>query len=250
MIHQQQIKTLSLINVCAGWLILLMLLSSVSHVFLTIIPVYVPGVLAWLSAFFLLPRLSKVIALQTTILIVISVSCLLFAFYRHGSFNFLTLFNYNIGLISLLAGISYLKLIALPASESTLSLPKGKKAFLSTLISAHLFSAVINLSALFLFAERIKQKNNLSKPALVLLTRAFSTAAFWSPFFAAMGVAITYAPDASLFQLVIQGVPLAIVAALVTYWQVVKVDNNVIENFQGYPVDIKSFFIPLLLVLG
>jgi hypothetical protein len=249
-IHQQQIKTLSLINVCAGWLILLMLLSSVSHVFLTIIPVYVPGVLAWLSAFFLLPRLSKVIALQTTILIVISVSCLLFAFYRHGSFNFLTLFNYNIGLISLLAGISYLKLIALPASESTLSLPKGKKAFLSTLISAHLFSAVINLSALFLFAERIKQKNNLSKPALVLLTRAFSTAAFWSPFFAAMGVAITYAPDASLFQLVIQGVPLAIVAALVTYWQVVKVDNNVIENFQGYPVDIKSFFIPLLLVLG
>ncbi|MFK5949750.1 MAG: hypothetical protein QM500_13385, partial [Methylococcales bacterium] len=243
--HNQITRTQKLVNISVGWLILLMVLSSVSHVFFTIIPVYVPGVLAWLAAFLLLPRLSKIIALQTTILIVISASCLLFTLYRHGNFNFLNLFNYNIGLISLLAGVSYLKLIALPASESTLSLPKGKKAFLSTLISAHLFSAVINLSALFLFAERIKQQNNLSKTALVLLTRAFSTAAFWSPFFAAMGVAITYAPDASLFQLVMQGVPLAIVAALLTYWQVVKEDNNAIENFKGYPIDVKSFFIPL-----
>ncbi len=249
-IPQQQIKTVTLVNTCAGWLILLMVLSSVSHVFFTIIPVYVPGILAWLSAFFLLPRLSKVIALQTTILIIISVSCLFTTFYRHGSFNFIALFNYNIGLISLLAGVSYLKLVALPSNENTFPSPKGKKAFLLTLISAHLFSAVINLSALFLFAERIKQRNNLSKPALILVTRAFSTAAFWSPFFAAMGVAITYAPDASLFQLVMQGVPLAIAAALLTYWQVVKVDNNAIENFKGYPIGVKSFFIPLLLVFG
>jgi len=96
-IVQQKIKKITFVNTCSGWLILLMVLSSVSHVFFTIIPVYVPGILAWLAAFLLLSKLSKVIALQTAILIVISVSCLLFAFYRHGSFNFLTLFNYNIG---------------------------------------------------------------------------------------------------------------------------------------------------------
>ena len=64
--------------------------------------------------------------------------------------------------------------------------PRGWYALWSTLLGVHLFGAVINLSIVFIMGDRLSERGALSPRQVMVLTRAFSACAFWSPFFAGM----------------------------------------------------------------
>jgi hypothetical protein len=232
----------------AGFLLLMMVVVAVSQLWFGAWALNVAGVFAWLAMLLLFSRLQKIQAVQSVLLIAVGLLCALWAGARGVELDLYKILSSNTALVALLAGVSFLRLVTLPASEMDgQALPQGRGAFLKTLIGTHLFSTVINLSALLLVADRLQHQGRLKRETAISLTRAFTAAAFWSPFFAAMGVALTYAPGASLGTLVLQGIPLAMFALWYTYRDVKNRAD--MTFFQGYPIHFSSLWIPSVLLL-
>jgi hypothetical protein len=117
-------------------------------------------------------------------------------------------------------------------------------------MGVHLLGAVINISILVLMAERLRVSGALNRQAVVVLSRGFSVAAFWSPFFAAMAVALTYAPGAQLYPVVLTGLGLMFVAVLVSVLELGGLRLHKVADFRGYPLHFASVVIPLLLAVS
>ena len=234
----------------AGILLLTMALAAIISAITHKVPAWLPGILAWSALFLVLPRLVFAQRIQATVLLSAGVASLMLAWSRGTPPDSVSLLNSNNNLLVLLAGVSYLRLVTIPETGNSEPLPHGRLAFIRTLLGTHLFSSVINLSALLIVADRLSDGYRLDRESAVPLARAFSAAAFWSPFFAAMGVALTYAPGASLSRLVLQGLPLACIALVYTYIESLKSDHYRLRNYAGYPVHFSALWIPFVMVLG
>jgi hypothetical protein len=229
----------------AGLLLLATILLAVSHLWFTSLPLSVAGGFAWIAMLLLLSSLRKAQLIQAFVLLFVGLCCLFWALWRGVDFNWQGVLSSNVGLIALLASVSFLRLVTLPKTEEAENpLPVGTSSFIKTVVGTHFFSAVINLSALLIVFDRLSQKQALQGESVAPLSRAFSAAAFWSPFFAAMGVALTYAPGASLITLVLQGLPLAFIALLYSYFE--AGDKS---TFRGYPLSIASLWVPAVLAV-
>jgi C4-dicarboxylate transporter len=117
-----------------------------------------------------------------------------------------------------------------------------------TLLGVHLFGAVINYSSIIIIADRLSLRRPLSQLQAIVLSRGFSAAANWSPFFAAMGVALTHAPGAHLLTLSTVGIPVALAALLFSGWALTR--HAQISEFHGYPMHFEALRLPLLLALA
>lgn len=160
--------------------------------------------------------------------------------------RFITINQY---LLALLIGVGFLRLIATPKEEKIKALPKGEQSFLKTYAGIHLFGSVINLSSLLLVADRLYKSAPLSKLQIVLLTRAFSSDAYWSPFFVAFAAAITYAPQLNTFTIMSVGLVLALIAFVITYSDVKRNKDFNLQTFEGYPIHFETLYLPFLLAL-
>ena len=158
------------------------------------------------------------------------------------------IFTVNQYLLTLLIGVGFLRLIATPKKEKS-TLPKGKQAFIKTYLGVHLFGSVINLSSLILVADKMYKKAPLSSSQIVLLTRAFASDAYWSPFFVAFAAAITYAPKLDTSIIILNGIVLSSIAFLITYFEIIKNKKFNIDDFSGYPLSFESLYLPFLLAL-
>ena len=227
-----------------------MMAFTFAQVFNPAIPEWLAGVCAWLAMLILLPKLTNVQRIQSAILISAGLLCLFWGNARGGELHLSETLSKNNTLLVLLAGVSYLKLITQPLSDTKRALPKGGRAFISTLLGTHFFSSVINLSALLIVSDRLAKNHRLNRATAVPLMRAFSSAAFWSPFFAAMGVALIYAPGASLTALMIQGIPLVAFALFYTTVEFYLKNKEEVDNYQGYPIVSSALWLPCLLVAG
>ncbi len=83
----------------------------------------------------------------------------------------------------------------------------------------------------------------------MLLTRAFSSDAYWSPFFVAFAAAITYAPpDLSASTILTTGgIVLAFISFFITYYEVTNKYD--LDSFKGYPVHFETLYLPFILAL-
>lgn len=147
----------------------------------------------------------------------------------------------NQPLLMMFAGISFLSL----ATPSESSNPR-RGSLLGTLFGVHFFGAVINLSALFLFGDRMQRDGRLSRRQMMVLGRAFPAAAAWSPFFVAMGVALTYAPGLDFMALLPWGLAAAALLLALAALDVYRVDGP----FIGYPLEARALVLPGLLALS
>jgi hypothetical protein len=234
----------------AGFLLLGVILAAVAVPFSTMVPDWVAGVLAWGALALLLSRISRLQRVQMLLLLVVGGLCASVGWLRGVMPDFHAMLTVNTGLLALLAGVSFLRLVALPVHGGEEKLPSGHGSFLRTLVGTHLFSSVINLSALMIVMERLHRNQPISRQLAAPLSRAFSAAAFWSPFFAAMGVALIYAPGASMPLLVLQGAPLAILALALTFLEFFFGDVERLRNYRGYPMHFSALWIPVMLVAG
>ncbi|NRP51694.1 MULTISPECIES: hypothetical protein [unclassified Marinobacterium] len=203
---------------------------------------YAAGILIWSYLGFrfghLKPKQKRQIG---TLLVIGGVLIALAAVINPYSIDLLTLLKANQLIIALLVAVSFLRVITHIRSDEQTS--TGNVSILKTLLGTHAIASIINISASQIVADRIQRSGELNAAQGVVIARAFGLCAFWSPFFAAMGVTLISAPDAQLFTLVIWGLPSTAIALLFTYLQIAK--KSEYSPFIGYPLSINSLALPV-----
>jgi hypothetical protein len=229
----------------AGWLLLISLVISISHGFYPAGWIVFSGVLSVCAAVLLFHRLIRIQKIQVAVLSLIGLLSILISegeiFVHLGR-----AITANNALITLIISVGFLRLIIKPSQEDE-TLPKGTKALWKTLIGVHLFGAVINLSAIVIFADRLLKKGALHKTQLMILSRTFGADALWSPFFAAMGAALIYSGGAELLSLMVVGIVMAACSILMTGFHSLHVINREEAEFEGYPMHLESLLVPAVL---
>lgn len=230
----------------ASLLLALMALFNFLHIFEPTSPVWLSGLCGWLSFALLFSFTPWRSFSQFLLLAGMGVGLLMWGLARGAELTLTSLLVQNNSLLVMLYSVSFLRLVALP-EEAAGVLPRGRLAFLQTLLGVHVLGAVINLSILVLVAGRYHAQGLLRQDTVSLISQAFSAAAFWSPFFAAMGVALSYAPGAQLLQVMAFGglltlVSFILITLLAGGWHLQK-----LVDFPGYPMHLHSVVIPAVL---
>ncbi len=211
------------------------------------LPAWPAGLAAWLAGALLWPRLDRRQRRFAFALSGLGVLALLAALWQGLVPQWSRLLTQNTALLGMLAAVSFLQLVGL--GDAAEELPRGPRARWLTLGGVHLFGAVINMSAVFIMAERMAAGGRLSHAQAALLARGFLAAALWSPFFAAMAVALTYAPGARLGEVVAGGLPLA----LGVLWLAGRMPGRgpaegvAAPDFIGFPMQAGALWLPLVL---
>ncbi len=211
-------------------------------------PMWWAGIAAWLAAAALWTQLTSAQRRLALILACIGLAAAVVTLIRGGQLAWASLLTQNTALLGMLAAVSFLQLLGASEGKSEV-LPKGKLALWRTAVGVHLLGSVINLSSLFIMADRIGSNGKPHIEQVTLLARAYLAAALWSPFFAATAVALTYAPGANPFGLMAAGVTLAVILISLAARDIIRSSPDHAESFVGYPMHFDALAIPGLLAL-
>lgn len=223
-------------------LILLMLVASITSSLLQL-SMWPAAALSWFATLRLGRQLPRASRQQALWLGGAGVLIWLVALARDTSMPLLTALTINQTLLMMFAGVSFLSMATPKEQVSGDTRPQGSLP--GTLLGVHLFGAVINLSVLFLFGDRMQQDGRLNRKQMMVLGRAFPAAAAWSPFFIAMGVALTYAPGLDFLALLPWGLATAALLLMLVALDALRVAGD----FTGYPLNAKALLLPGVLAL-
>ena len=234
----------------AAWLLVAVAVLSVIGDVAPAYPDWVTGVIGWIAAVLLWPRIKTAQQLVVAALVVCGAAGIAWGMLSgHSGFIGRALAQ-NIALIGLLISVAFLQLITTRGGGAGERLSTGRYALLRTLIGVQLFGAVINYSAVVIFAERISARTRLSLDQATGLTQAFIIGALWSPFYGSMAVAFTFAPAARLTLLVSIGLPLALCGILITWLTLSSQRHGHARDFAGYPLHLEALLVPGLLAVA
>jgi hypothetical protein len=229
-----------------GWLLMSSIALSLISGLTGIIANYWAGIPIWTAAILFMPHLKSAQKKQVTLLLIIGGASLLFGLFNRLDLHYLLrALEANQQVVSMLVGVGFLRIFAAANIKSGERLPSGRKALIRTLLGAHLFGSVINMSSVVIIGDRIASQSRLTPVQGLLLVRAFCICAFWSPFFAAMGLTLVSAPGSQLSTLIVYGLPISAMALALSAWEIVKHPNA--EQMTGYPMAISSLWMPCLL---
>lgn len=228
----------------AGWLILLTAVFYLLAKF-SILSEYWSMFAAWGAVIFCWPVLSRSSHRQSGALLALGGVMLVWGVIHGSHIDLYQAFSRNLPLLTMFVAVSFLSLTN-PAQEDQKQ-PEGKKGFWSTLLSCHLLGAIINLSIVFVVGDRLCRKGIVKDSQVQVIMRGFCSGAYWSPFFVATGVAMTYAPGAEWQHTVIPGLLLVLPMAILTFYEVSRFK---IGEFKGYPIRRDSLFMPVFLAVA
>ena len=226
---------------------LMVLLTLVSDIAPSAIPVWVAGLFGWIAVFLLFRGVKKSQRYQALVILLVGGILLMIGQLRDGQALWLQSIGSNAGLVSMLASVGFLRLIALPVNEAHTPLPVGFKALVKTLAGVSLFGSVINLSAPILFADRLHKHDALGRLASQSITRIFTSTSAWSPFFGGMAAVITNVPDMRPGFVIVACLPFAITSFVVVLLEVRLRYWRQVQTFKGYPVNFYNLWIPAAL---
>lgn len=232
----------------SGILLFLSFIISILYEFKLFPTLLLSGIFATLASFILFNKLVRKQKIFILTLCVLGSVFWTISYNINPNINLEKLITSNQFLLTLLLGVHYLRLITFPKNEKLRQLPTCKNAFFRTYMGVHLFGAVINLSALFLVADNLYKRAKLTKEQLIVLTRAFSSDAYWSPFFAAFAAALTYASDTKVEVIFSFGIPLSLITFFITYYELKNSNDYSLNNFTGFPISMQTIWLPLLLL--
>ncbi|WP_028299824.1 hypothetical protein [Oceanospirillum beijerinckii] len=211
-----------------------------------------PALLLWCALILSWKNLAAGTKKQAQVLFGVGVVGMGWAYSQGETVSIVQALSSNSYILAMLMAVSFLSLIAgNDTQEAEEDSPRGRSALKQTLVGLHLFGAVINISIVFIMGDRFASAKGqpgcctgeIEKGQLKVLSRGFCAAAFWSPFFAALAVALTYAPGADLLTLMQAGIPLAILSLTITYFEL----RPKAEQFTGYPMRMKNLILPAFL---
>lgn len=229
----------------AGWCLLGAILLSVAHGLGVVDSGLWPGLAFWLAGLLLAGRVGGIARWQALVMLVIGAAGLIWAAAAGGPTLLVRAIATNQALLAMLAGVTFLRLISLPEVDAGEADPRGRRALWRTLLGVHLFGSVINLSAVMILGDRQSRRQPMTDLQAVVLSRGFALAAHWSPFFAAMGIALSNAPGSTLPVLAVVGLPLAAIGLALSAWQLGRRPEA--AGFIGYPMHFAALWVPGLL---
>lgn len=155
----------------------------------------------------------------------------------------------NVQVLGMLIGVSFVGLIAgaQVAPDATRPPRTGWQAIVHTWLGVHVLSVVLNISTVFMVGDRLAREGKLQLPQLLVLNRSLSSAALWSPFFASMGIVLSLVPDMQYRQILLIGLPLALLAGLIATLDLHRrFDWTHIEGFSLSP---RSLLMPVVMAV-
>lgn len=162
------------------------------------------------------------------------------------------LLTLNQTLVGMLTAVTFVRLIT---ADHGVHRPRlvGVPAIWRTAIVTQLLGSVINISAVTLVGDRLRHKGKLRISDALLLSRAYSPGAFWSPFWGASAAALTYAIGADTSVLLICGSLLAFVAFTISITMTVRAFGDRLATYHGYPLSVRVLVLPItmgIIVIG
>lgn len=244
-----QAATTAIRSRLAGWLLVGVVLLALASALVPAVPAYPAGLLVWLAAAALGGRLAGAQRWQVRAMFVLGLLGLLAGLAGGADGRYLIqALEANQLVIAMLMGVSFLRLVTATDLDRPEPLPRGPAALIRTLVGGHLIGAVINFSTVMIIGDRLSaERGHLTPLQGMVVARAFSTAAFWSPFFAAMGITLVSAPEARLGTLVLVGIPLALLGLAQTAWDISR--HPEAASTDGYPMHAGALWLPLLLAI-
>jgi hypothetical protein len=234
----------------AAWCYVAVVVLVVAAVWLPGYPAWITGVIAWTACLLLVPRLPRHQLYMVLALAGLGVIGIAWSMARGGSGLIAMALTQNVPLAGMLIAVSFLRLIAVDRGTAGGPLQQGRGALLKTMIGVHLFGAVINFSAVAIFADRLSARTRLTMEQAMGLSQAFIIGATWSPFYGAMAAALTAAPGASLAQLIAWGLPIAAIGIIVTWFTLTSARHGHAKTFVGYPLQLEALWVPAVLAAG
>ena len=234
----------------AAWLYLAVVILVVAAVWLPGYPAWMTGVIAWAACPLLLPRLPQQQLVMVLVLAGIGALGIAWSMTRGASDLIGMALTQNVPLAGMLIAVSFLQLIAVSSEADAEPLESGRGALFKTMIGVHLFGAVINFSAVAIFADRLSARAKLTMEQAMGLSQAFIVGAAWSPFYGAMAAALTFAPEARLTQLIFWGIPVAIAGITVTWFTLTSERHRGGRDFVGYPLHLEALWVPAVLAVS
>jgi hypothetical protein len=224
-----------------GWIIVGTLVFYLLSVF---VPnaLAVSTLLAWLVPLLMWHTLGKTSFNQALLLLFTGFIAIFFSASQGVFLGWKQIFAANLPLLAMFVAVSFLTLTNRGIEDP--DLPKGKSAVVTTAFGTHLLGAIINLSVLFVFGDRLQKNGALSRDQMIILARSFCAAAWWSPFFIATGVALTYAPGMYWKETLLPG---AIMSGIALGYSIVEVCFFRTTDFSGYPLKAESLTVPVFL---
>ncbi len=209
----------------------------------------VAGALAWSAGALLAKRLSTRQKVATTALFAGGLVSMAWTAAAGHAPDWRLILTANQPLIGMLAAVTFLRVLT-PSRTSAAVGPTGRSGVWQTMLGLHLFGSVINIPAVDMVGDRFSATQRcLQRGHLLLLSRGFSSAAFWSPVWGAAAAALTYAPAARIEVLMAVGACLAAIALGISGFAVIRAFGPRLSEFRGYPLTLRALAPPLALVV-
>ena len=235
-----------------GLMIATMLAASIAHGIAPAFPREVGALAAWIAGCAVWTRLPRRAQIQVGLMIGIGLACIAAAAERGVEVDWGDVAGRSLPILTLLAGVAFLRLVyvadAARARGAGAAAPRGFGAYLRTMAGVHLFGAVINISALVVFAERLARSGPLGRREVAMLARSYSMVAYYSPFIGGVALALGLVPGVRFPELVLTGVALAAIGFLVIAVAGRLEEGEAMSGFKGYPFRLESLWLPFVLV--
>ena len=233
----------------AGLLVACMLGVSMVATVWPAVPAWLPATAAWGAFSLLWPGLGAQQRIQTLVFFALGLVALWWGREHGATVQIESVLGRNQLILSMLASVSLLRLLSPSDTKADGQLPRGIGAYVRSMLGVHGFASVINISALILMADRLAHMASLRMQQALLLSRAFSAVAFYSPFIGGVALALAYTPGSNPLGLVLSGLPLAMAGLLLLYWYARSGRVDDLESFRGYPIHFESLRLPVVLAL-
>ncbi len=210
------------------------------------------GALAWLLAPILFAQLEARARRPVVGLLVLGGGMIVAAVLFGRVVRWEQLLTQNMLLIAMLACVTFLQLVAPAPAAPAARLVSPLRRLLNVAAAVHVLGAVINLSMVVIASEQLSRRVG-ALPEVVgrVMARAFLVAALWSPFFAAMAVALTYAPGARLPEIALIGVPTAALLILLSCVEALRrLDSDARQQLPDYPLTLRLLGLPATMALA
>ena len=207
------------------------------------------GLCACIAAVLLFGNLRSSAKIQVTTLLLIGGVLLFIAHQRGGSFSLMEAISRNTLLLSMILSVGFLRLL-LDLETSDAPLPRGRKAFLNTLLSLGFFGSVINISAPIMLCDRISRDRPIDLFTARAASLIFCSCSAWSPYFAGAALILTVVHGVDLLTVMITGAPFLLITISAVYWVSVLYSPERVNTFLGYPISLSIMWVPVALTVA
>ena len=233
-----------------GLMISAMLVASITHGLAPAFPREVGVLAAWTAGCAVWGRLPSRARIQVGAMLGVGLACIAAVAARGVDVEWGDVMGRSLPILTLLAGVAFLRLVyrAEVGGGERPAAPRGIGAYLRTMVGVHLFGAVINISALVVFADRLARSAPLARREVAVLGRSYSMVAYYSPFIGGVALALGLVPGVHYPLLALAGVVLACIGFLVIIVLGRLEEGDTLAEFHGYPFRLESLWLPFVLV--